>query len=43
MVFPLRILVRQPGGDSASIRRRREASVAVGVGCERVATGEALE
>jgi hypothetical protein len=42
MVFPLRILVRQPGGDSGSVSGG-EASDVVESGCERVATGEALE
>ncbi len=41
MVFPLRILVRQPGGDSGSVSGGDFD--APESGCERVATGEALE
>ena len=43
MVFPLRILVRQPGGDPGSVTDADgEAPVAVESACERVDTGEAL-
>jgi hypothetical protein len=42
MVFPLRILVRQPGGDPGSVADEDGASAVVESGCERIATGEAL-
>jgi len=42
MVFPLRILARQPGGDSATVGAAGEEEAAAGSGCERAATGEPL-
>jgi hypothetical protein len=42
MVFPLRILVRQPGGDSDSVGSAAAEEPDTASGCEHVDTGEPL-